>query len=457
MAQLTTGTLTSYPARVSFAAYVLTILIGGFLLTLPVARQPDRPPVSLVDGLFTATSACCVTGLAVRSTPHDFSFFGQGVILVLIQVGGLGIMTIATLAAFQIGGQASLRQQAVVAETLGIKAGKNLRSVAIAVFLVVACAELIGFVLLVWATWGRGSPGEVLWWSAFHSVSAFCNAGFSLADDSLVGFVANVPVNAVIASLIVVGGIGFPVILDIASRGRQGHNVWQRLSVHSKLMLVGTALLVAVGAISFWVFERDGVLADEPLATRILAGLFHSVTCRTAGFNTVDYALLANPTLFIAIILMAIGAGPASTGGGFKVSTFMTLLVSSWASFRGLPRANFCRRTISSSAIRRATATTLLFGAVAMVALVALLSVESGGDAAERPRWFLEALFECTSALGTVGLSTGITPVLTDAGKIVLMGLMFLGRLGPLTAAVALSRQRTPYQPEYLEEEPLVG
>jgi trk system potassium uptake protein TrkH len=456
MAQLT-GPLTSYPARVSFAAYVLTILIGGFLLTLPVARQPDRPPVSLVDGLFTATSACCVTGLVVRSTPHDFSLFGQGVILVLIQLGGLGIMTITTLAAFQLGGQATLRQQAVVAETLGIKSGKNLRSVAVAVFLVVASAEIIGFMLLAWSTWDRGSPGEVLWWSAFHAVSAFCNAGFSLADDSLIGFVANVPVNAVIASLIIVGGIGFPVILDITSRARQGRDVWQRLSVHTKLMLVGTALLLSVGASSFWIFERNGVLADKPLMTRILAGLFHSVTCRTAGFNTVDYARLANPTLFIAILLMAIGAGPASTGGGFKVSTFMTLLVSSWSSFRGLPRANFCRRTIPPSAIRRATATALLFVAVAISAMVALLSVESGGSASKRPRWFLEALFECISALGTVGLSTGITSTLTDAGKLVLMMLMFLGRLGPLTAAVALSRQRTPYQPEYLEEEPLVG
>jgi trk system potassium uptake protein TrkH len=456
MAQLT-GSLTSYPARVSFTAYVFTILIGGFLLTLPVSRQPDRPAVSLVDGLFTATSACCVTGLVVRSTPHDFSFFGQSVILVLMQLGGLGIMTITTLFAFQLGGQATLRQQAVVAETLGIKGGKNLRSVAIAVFLVVALTEFMGFLILAWATWGQGSPGEVLWWSAFHAVSAFCNAGFALADDSLMGYAGNVSVNAAIAMLIIIGGIGFPVILDLMGRARQGQDFWQRLSVHTKLMLLGTAILIVAGAISFWVFERDGVLAGKPLSTRILTGLFHSVTCRTAGFNTVDYGSLANPTLFLAIILMSIGAGPASTGGGFKVSTFMTLAVSSWSSFRGLPRANFGRRTIPASAIRRATATALLFGAVGVVSLLALLSVESGATVAERPRWFLEALFECISALGTVGLSTGITPMLSDAGKVVLMILMLLGRLGPLTAAVALSRQRTPYQPEYLEEEPLVG
>jgi len=154
---------------------------------------------------------------------------------------------------------------------------------------------------------------------------------------------------------------------------------------------------------------------------------------------------------------MAIGAGPCSTGGGFKVSTFMTLVVSSWSSFRGLPRANVFHRTIPGTAIRRATATALLFVAVAIVALVALLIVESRGTVADRPRWFLEALFECTSALGTVGLSTGITPLLSEAGKLVLMALMLTGRLGPITAAVALSRQRTPFQPEYLEEEPLIG
>lgn len=456
MAQLT-GTITTYPARVSFIAYVLTILIGGTVLTLPVSRQPGKAPISFVDGVFTATSACCVTGLSVRSTAHDFSFFGQAVILILIQLGGLGIMTITTLAAFQLGGQASLRQQAIVAETLGIKAGNNLRSVALAVFLVVALTEAIGFVLLAWATWDRGTPSEVLWASAFHVVSAFCNAGFALADDNFMAYAGNIPVNAIIATLIIVGGIGFPVILDLGTRGRRSKDFWQRLSVHTKMMLLGTAILLVAGAISFWVFEWDGAVAKEPVKTRILTGIFHSVTCRTAGFNTVDYAQLTSPTLFLAIILMAIGAGPASTGGGFKVSTFMTLLVSSWSSFRGLPRANFFKRTISPSAIRRATATSLLFGAVAIAALLALLSVEAGGSMDARPRWFLEALFECISALGTVGLSTGITPQLSDAGKIVLVVLMFLGRLGPLTAALALTRQRTPYQPEYLEEEPLIG
>ncbi len=456
MAQLT-GSLTSYPARVSFSAYVVAILAGGMLLTLPMARAPERPPITLVDGLFTATSACCVTGLTVRSTLHDFSFFGQSVILVLIQLGGLGIMTITTLASFQIGGQATLRQRAVIADTLGIKSGRDLRWVTRAVLLTVLIAELLGFVLMCWATWSSGPPEKVVWRALFHAISAFCNAGFALGDDNLSRYAGSLPINLVICSLIIVGGIGFPVIFDVGSRLSQPRDLWQRLSIQSKLMLIGTAGLLAAGAISFWLLEWDESLARESLLTRILMGLFHSTTCRTAGFNTVDYAGLASPTLFLTIILMAIGAGPCSTGGGFKVSTFMTLAVSSWTSFRGLPRANVFKRTIPATAVRRATATALLFGAVATVALVALLTVESRGLVASRPRWFLEALFECISALATVGLSTGITASLTDPGKFVLMALMLIGRLGPITAAVALGRQRQPYQPEYLEEEPLVG
>ena len=456
MAQLT-GSLTSYPARVSFTAYVLAILVGGFLLTLPVARQPDRLPITLVDGLFTATSACCVTGLTVRSTLNYFSLFGQGVILVLIQLGGLGIMTITTLASFQIGGQATLRQRAMIADTLGIKSGRDLRWVAGAVLLTVLIAEFLGFVLMCWATWSYGSPLEVIWRALFHSISAFCNAGFALSDDSLTRYGSSVPVNLVICSLVIVGGIGFPVIFDIGTRLRRRRDFWSRLSIQTKLMLIGTTWLLAIGAVSFWLLEWDEALARETLTTRILMGLFHSTTCRTAGFNTVDYAAIASPTLFLTIILMAIGAGPCSTGGGFKVSTLMTLVVSSCTSFRGLPRANVFKRTIPATAVLRATATALLFGSVGIVALVVLLTVESRGLVASRPRWFLEALFECISALATVGLSTGITASLTDPGKGVLMALMLIGRLGPITAAVALVRQRQPYQPEYLEEEPLVG
>ena len=222
-------------------------------------------------------------------------------------------------------------------------------------------------------------------------------------------------------------------------------------------MLLGTAVLLMFGAVSFWVLEWEGVLQGRSLGSRLLLGFFHSTTCRTAGFNTVDYGSLSSATLFLAILLMAVGAGPGSTGGGFKVSTFMTLLTRAGASFRGQLRANFAKRTIPERAVERATATALVFVAIAIAALVLLLVVENDGLAAKRPRWFLDALFEVISALGTVGLSTGITPDLSLAGKTILIALMLLGRLGPITVAVALSRQRPAYQPNYPEEEPLVG
>jgi trk system potassium uptake protein TrkH len=456
MAQVT-GSLVGYPARVSLVAYLLTILVGAALLTLPQARRPDRPPVSVVDAVFTATSAACVTGLTVRSTAHDFSPFGQGVILALMQIGGLGIMTITTLVSFRPGGHATLRQRAVIADALGIRTGGDLGRVTRGVFATVFFAEFAGFLLLCLVNWGSGSPREVLWRSLFHSVSAFCNAGFALHDDSFMGRAGDVPFNLVICGLVIVGGLGFPVIFDLWSRLRKPTDFWQRLHLQTKLMLLGTAALLVFGAVTFWLLEAEGVLAGTPLDRRLLMGFFHATTCRTAGFNTVDYGALASPTLFLAILLMAIGAGPCSTGGGFKVSTFMTLVVGAWASFRGLGRVNAFRRTIPHAAVERATATALLFAAVAITAMVLLLVVESRSDAAVRPRWFLEVLFECISALATVGLSTGITTLFSEPGKLVITMLMLVGRLGPLTAAVALSQRQRSYQPAYPEEEPLVG
>ncbi len=452
-----TGSIVAFPARVSLAAYTFTILAGGLVLTLPVARNPGSGPISLIDGLFTATSACCVTGLAVRSTLHDFSLFGQGVILLLMQLGGLGIMTITTLMAFQVGGQATLHQRAVIAETMGIRSGRDLRWVPLAVLGTTLTVELIGFGLLCATTWGSAAPGEVVWRALFHSVSAFCNAGFALGDDSLMAYGDNASMLTVICALIIVGGIGFPVIFDVLSRLQKHRDFWLRLHLQSKLMLLGSGILLLFGAMTFVALEWNKALVGDTLAGRLAKGLFHATTCRTAGFNTVDYAGLTNATLFLTIILMAIGAGPCSTGGGFKVSTFMTLGIRAWASFRGQRQVNFGGRTIPEVAVKRATATALLFATVGIAALVSLLVVEADNGISSRPRWFLDALFECISALGTVGLSTGITSSLSEPGKLVIIALMLIGRLGPIGAVAALSREQTAYQLAYPEEEPLIG
>ncbi|MEO1990441.1 MAG: potassium transporter TrkG [Pirellulales bacterium] len=452
-----TGSIVIFPARVSLVAYTFTILAGSLVLLLPAARAPDAAPISLLDSLFTATSACCVTGLTVRSTLHDFSMMGQGVILLLMQLGGLGIMTITTLMAFQVAGQATLHQRAVIAETVGVKAGRDLRWVPLAVLGTVLTAEAIGFGFICAATWNSGDPSTVIWHALFHSVSAFCNAGFSLGDDSLMTYSSNVPMLGVICSLIVVGGIGFPVIFDIIARLQYHRDFWLRLHLQSKLMLLGTAVLLFLGAGSFVVLEWENVLDQESITAKFLTSIFHATTCRTAGFHTVDYASLTNATLFLTIILMSIGAGPCSTGGGFKVSTMMTLAVRAWATVRGQREANFGGRTIPDVAVKRATATALLFATVAITALLSLLIVEANSSLSTRPRWFLDALFECISALGTVGLSTGITASLSEPGKLVIMALMIIGRLGPIGAAAALSREQTTYQLAYPEEEPLIG
>ena len=452
-----TGSIVIFPARVSLVAYTFTILAGSLLLLLPVARAPDAAPISLLDALFTATSACCVTGLTVRSTLHDFSMVGQSVILLLMQLGGLGIMTITTLMAFQVAGQATLHQRAVIAETVGVKAGRDLRWVPLAVLGTVLTAEAIGFGLICAATWDSGDPITVIWHALFHAVSAFCNAGFTLGDDSLMTYSGNVPMLGVISGLVIVGGIGFPVIFDIISRLQHHRDFWLRLHLQSKLMLLGTAVLLFLGAGSFIVLEWEKALSQESITGKIFKGFFHAMTCRTAGFHIDDYASLTNATLFLTIILMAIGAGPCSTGGGFKVSTMMTLAIRAWATVRGQREANFGGRTIPDVAVKRATATTLLFATVAIAALLSLLLVEADSELSTRPRWFLDALFECISALGTVGLSTGITAGLSEPGKLVIMALMIIGRLGPIGAAAALSREQTTYQLAYPEEEPLIG
>jgi trk system potassium uptake protein TrkH len=233
----------------------------------------------------------------------------------------------------------------VIADTLGVKSGRDLRWVTGALLATVLMAEAIGCIGLCCSNWGTAPVRDVLWTSLFHSVSAFCNAGFALHDQNLMPQAGAVSINLVICGLIIVGGIGFPVIFDVFSRLRAREPFWQRLHTQSKMMLIGTVGLLAFGAATFWAFEWEEALMGRPLMERLLMGLFHSTTCRTAGFNTVDYAALTSETLFLAIILMAIGAGPCSTGGGFKVSTFMTLVVNSWAKFRGCRRVNFFRHS----------------------------------------------------------------------------------------------------------------
>ena len=463
------GSINRYPGRASLSWYAALILLGFTLLYfVPGCAADPARPISALDALFTSTSASCVTGLVVRSTAEDFSPMGQAVILGLVQLGGLGIMTVTTFLLVQFDKRGGLRQRRAIAETLGAGDRGDLRRILRNVVTLTLVCEAIGFLLLsaynsvnfdhykalgVWST-----HGEAIWHALFHSISAFCNAGFALHDNSLTPFADSWIVNGVVCSLVVVGGLGFPVVLDLwRSRTRPWNDRWGGLQLHSKIMLIGSGVLWAAGFFSFLMLEADGVLADQSIPNRVVRALMHTVSCRTAGFNTVEVAELSGAMLLVSTLLMMVGAGPASTGGGFKVSTAAIICLRAWATFRGYSRINLFRRTLPPDSVERAIATAMLFVGVAVAALTTLMVIEQSGFGHNERGLFGRALFETISALGTVGLSTGLTAELSDPSRMLMVLLMLLGRLGPITTFVALSHGERSEPIEYVNEEPLVG
>ncbi len=409
-----------------------------------------------MDALFTATSALCVTGLSVRSTPHDFSTLGQCVILVLVQLGGVGIMTITSLILSQFSQQSGLREQTVVFETLGGSKRSDFRSIIRRVLILTFVLELLGALCMLPTFWSRHPLPTAVYHSVFYSVSAFCNAGFALDDNSLMEFRGDVRINLTIMSLIIFGGLGYPVLTDLVRCIRNyTWRFWPELTLHSKIMLIGSTSLIFGGAVIFYALEINGVLRDLPLHEQILAPLFHSVSCRTAGFNTLNIGDLSIASLFISIALMIVGAGACSTGGGVKVSTAALLFLHAWSRFQNQKYIQLFRRTIPITAVDRAMASAMLFLVIAAAALTVILVVEQTGK--KSGDVFIDFMFEVASALGTVGLSTGLTPELSSSGRLVLIVLMFLGRLGPISVFAALSRERRAPSVRFASEEPLVG
>jgi trk system potassium uptake protein TrkH len=454
------GSLLKYPARVSFVWYLSAIVLGGVILNQPFCRYESVEPISFVDALFTSTSATCVTGLSVRSTGNAFNFTGQAVILALVQLGGIGIITVTTFAMVQMGNRASLRQRTVIVETLGVSDRADLRSILKNIIWATLFFEVAGATMLTLRFWlGYGMPlATAVWNGVFHAVSAFCNAGFGLLDDNLMRYQKDPVVNFTICGLIIIGGIGYPVILDLNRNWQRRNRGWDYLTLHSKVMILGTAAILTLSVVGFLLLEDDGVLKGMSWWECGLVSFFHAVTCRTAGFNTIDVAKLSDATLFLSILLMVIGAGPCSTAGGFKVSTLSVLLLHAWSRFRGATRINAFRRTIPSELAGRATALAMLFGVVIVIMLTIMLVVEQNGLGTQNaPRHFLNVLFEVASALGTVGLSTGITPALSDLGKLVIVAVMFMGRLGPISLFVAISLPDKAKTLEFYNEEPLLG
>jgi len=435
------------PPQVLVLGFLTVIIIGTILLNLPAASSTGKS-VGFINALFTATSATCVTGLIVLDTGKDFSTFGQLIILILLQCGELGIMTMSTMFAFLMGKRISLRQRLIMQESLNQFSIGGLVRLAKYILIFTVIIEGVGATILFFSFyWQRiYSPVQALYLGVFHSISAFCNAGFSLFSDSIMRYKGDLIINLTFIALIILGGIGFLVLLELFQYGKNG-----TLSLHANLALKISLILILIGFIVIYLIESNNpfTLGNLNLSEKIYASLFQSVTARTAGFNTIHIGSMLNPTLFLIIILMFIGASPGSTGGGVKTTTFGLLILYVWSSLTGKEEINLFKRRVSPNIIPKAlTVITLSLALVTIMTI--LLSYVEGEN-------FIKILFEVVSAFGTVGLSTGITPSLSVAGKIIVIITMFTGRVGPLGLALALIQRREPEVIKYPEEKVMVG
>lgn len=443
------------PSTILVAGFAVTIAIGAVLLKLP--GMSAGKDLGLVDALFTATSAVCITGLVVVDTGSHFTRLGQYVILALIQVGGLGIFTFSTFFMLILRGKTTVRGRLVIQETMTHFPYRNLARLLRNIMFFTFGAEALGAFFLWLSFREKLGAGEGAYFAVFHSVSAFCNAGFSLWPDSLERYSADLFACLTIMALIVLGGLGFAVVTEIAARPFAKRTGVGRLSLNSRVVLVTTATLIVVGALLFWLLERHNTLGSAPFAERILVSVFQSVTARTAGFNTVPVAGLTSATLFVLIALMFIGASPGSVGGGVKTTTFAIYVMMIVAYVRGRENVELFGRTIPREVASKALATIgTSFAVVVVSALLIQIFEAPGGDPAGHAH-FLDWMFEVVSAYGTVGLSTGVTPNMGTAGKLVIIGTMFAGRVGPLGMALSLFGRATARRFKYPEDNVMIG
>jgi trk system potassium uptake protein TrkH len=416
-----------HPSRLITVSFGTLIAVGTVLLTFPAAA--GRSAVSALDALFTATSAACVTGLIVLDTPHDFSLFGQVVILILIQVGGLGIMTLSTFGALMLGGTLGLRGERALAEMLDLQTAVTAYRLTRFIVLSTLAIEAAGAALLTVSYSGAGLPlGQALWRGVFHAVSAFCNAGFALQSDSIVMLQRAPMALAVHAVLITLGGLGFVVLATVGSRLVRRRR--QPVPVQVRTVLVASAVLVVSGAVIFGACEWNRTLEGLPGLDKAVNALFQSVTLRTAGFNSVDFTDLRSATALLMIAFMFIGASPGSTGGGVKTTTVMVLLAAIRTAITGRGEITLYEREVPREIVLRSLAIVVTSFAIVLGGLFLLLLFE--------PQPFLTLVFETVSAFGTVGLSLGATATLGPAGKLTIIAVMFIGRIGPLTLALLL-------------------
>ena len=439
------------PTRIFIFSFAALILTGAFLLWLPFSA--GRGQLTFVDALFTSVSAVCVTGLATIDMGKDLSFTGQIISLILFQVGGLGIITFSVVFFGMMGRGISFKEREIVQSTFLHTPRRDFLPIMKWVILSTFIIEGLGTLLLFIRFSFDFPAAHALYQAIYHAVSAFNNCGYSLFSNNLVNYRDDWIVNLTVMGLIILGGIGFIVQFEVASliRGRI-----KKLSIHSRIVLITTGILIFGGAACFYLFEMNGLFRDASFQTSFLASFFHSVSARTSGFNTVDVGQLTNATILILIILMFIGASPGSTGGGIKTTSFALLIFMIWNRIKGQEEVNMFNRTIPKEILSRTIA--IIFASAFSVCLITSILLLFAGTA-EAPlqsrHFFVEYLFETVSAFGTVGLSMGITANLNGVQKLAIILIMFAGRVGPLTLAFAWSAPKKGIT--YAEEQVMVG
>lgn len=431
--------------RIIALAFAAAILVGTLLLMLPVSSA-EGTWTAPIDALFTATTSICVTGLVTVVTAVHWSLFGQIVILIMAQLGGLGVITVTMCIFVLIGRRITLKDRMLIQETYGMDTLSGLVKLIIRIVKGTFLLEGIGAVFYAIVFIPEFGFWTGLWKAVFNSVSAFCNAGMDIVGDtSLRAYVENPIINITTMLLVILGGLGFVVWWDIIQswkdRKKKKKGLFAGLCLHSKLVLLMTVVLIAVGAVLFFLFEyrNPDTIGNMSLGGKIMTSLFQSVTTRTAGFETIPQAKLMGGSTLLTIILMIIGGSPAGTAGGIKTTTVGILILVVFSTIRGKKDTEFMNRRISADASRTALTVLMLAGTVVLTASVLLFATEGLG--------FEDTLYEVASAMGTVGLTRGITSSLSAAGKLILIAVMYMGRIGPITMALALALKRKGKQP----------
>ncbi len=442
-----TKTFEVSPHQWVIAGFAFIICIGALILASPIASSTGES-IGFLNAFFTSTSAVCVTGLTVLDTGQDFSIFGQIIIMVLIQIGGLGFMTFGVIVAIILGKKLGLRQRLIIQESTKSTSIQGLIRLSLHIFMIAFIFEAIASVILSIRWVEDLGLKNAIYYAVFHSISSFNNAGFALWSDSLSRYVGDPTVNIVITLLFIVGGIGFTVIIDIYNK-----RMWHTLSLNSKIVIISTTVLSLVGFLIIFILEliNPAIFGTLSWGEKLWAAFFQGLTPRTAGFNTIDISSMLEASQFFIIFLMFIGASSGSTGGGIKTNTLVVLILAVLSSIKGRDEIHIFNRRIANEYIQRALAIIMIsLGVVLFVSFLLTITED------HLKHDFIEFLFEATSAFGTVGLTMGLTTDLTIPGKIIIMLTMFIGRLGPLTLAFALSQKKTS-KVSYAEEKILIG